>query len=142
VLRCVRKISKSDYYLPHTYLSTGPSVRTQGTTRLPLELFSFNFIFPRFSKIRQENLYCCTVHSEDSLIIKTNKRTNMYCIYFKTHIKTLKKLLHVSIYRSSLCTTCISTICCHTSLTKCFTDHFNILTYFSKELRVLPDDDR
>jgi hypothetical protein len=27
-------------------------------------------------------------------------------------------------------------------ITKCFTDHFNILTYFSKELRVLPDDDQ
>jgi hypothetical protein len=26
-------------------------------------------------------------------------------------------------------------------LTKCFTDYFNILTYFSKELHVLPDDD-
>jgi hypothetical protein len=52
--------------------------------------------------------YCCTVHSKDSLIIKTNKCTNMYCIYSKTHIKTLKKLLHVSIYRSSSGSTCSS----------------------------------
>jgi hypothetical protein len=30
----------------------------------------------------------------------------------------------------------------HTTLMKYFTDYFNILTYFSKELHVLPDDDR
>jgi hypothetical protein len=38
------------------------------------------------------------------LIIKTNKCTNMYCIYSKT----LKKLLHVSIYQSSSGSTCSS----------------------------------
>jgi hypothetical protein len=53
-------------------------------------------------------LYCCTVHSKDSLIIKTNKCTNMYFIYSKTHIKTLKKLLHVSICRSSSGSICSS----------------------------------
>jgi hypothetical protein len=34
-------------------------------------------------------------------LLKTNKCTTMYCVYSKTCIKTLKKLLHVSIYRSS-----------------------------------------
>jgi hypothetical protein len=41
-------------------------------------------------------------------LLKTNKCTNMCCVYSKTRIKTLKKLLHVSIYRpssgSTLCT--------------------------------------
>jgi hypothetical protein len=49
---------------------------------------------------------------------------------------------HEFIYLPALGTMCISTICCHTSLTKCFADYFNLLTYFSKELPVLPVDDR
>jgi hypothetical protein len=53
-------------------------------------------------------LYCCTVHFEDSPITKTNKCTNMCWVDSKTRIKTLKKLLHVSIYRSSSGSTC----CC------------------------------
>jgi hypothetical protein len=34
-------------------------------------------------------------------LLKTNKCTTIYCVYSKIRIKTLKKLLHVSIYRSS-----------------------------------------
>jgi hypothetical protein len=53
--------------------------------------------------------YVCTLTwNTYSLIIKTKKCTNMYCFYSKTHIKTLKKLLHVSIYRSSSGITCSS----------------------------------
>jgi hypothetical protein len=33
--------------------------------------------------------------------LKTNKCTIIYCVYSKIHNKTLKKLLHVSVYRSS-----------------------------------------
>jgi hypothetical protein len=33
-------------------------------------------------------------------LLKTNKCTNMSCVYSKTRIKTVKKLLYVSIYRS------------------------------------------
>jgi hypothetical protein len=54
---------------------------------------------------RNVNIYTQT---QLSLIIKTNKCTNMYCVYCKTHIKTLQKLLHVSIYRSSSGSTCSS----------------------------------
>jgi hypothetical protein len=64
--------------------------------------YEFNF------KYNSDHIYCCTVHSENPLIIKTNKCTNMYCIYSKTNIKTLKKLLHVSIYRLSSGSTCSS----------------------------------
>jgi hypothetical protein len=57
-------------------------------------------------------------------LLKTNKCTPMYCVYSKTRIKTFKKLLYVSIYRS---------IDHHhgatlVELTKFFTDYFNILT--------------
>jgi hypothetical protein len=34
-------------------------------------------------------------------LLKTNKYTNMYCVYSKTRTETVKKLLHVSIYRLS-----------------------------------------
>jgi hypothetical protein len=64
-------------------------------------IFLFHWKEEHLNKLISMYLYCCTLHSEDSLIIKTNKCNNMYYIYSKTHIKTFKKLLHVSIYRSS-----------------------------------------
>jgi hypothetical protein len=50
------------------------------------------------------------------------------CVVFI--LKLAIKQLKVSIYRPLV------------ELTKCFTDYFNILHNFSKELHVLPDDDR
>jgi len=46
IFRRVRKIATSDYQLRHVC----PSVRPHGTTRLPLEGFSWNFIFDYFRK--------------------------------------------------------------------------------------------
>jgi hypothetical protein len=43
-----------------------------------------------WTKLRITYLYCCTVHSYDSQIIKTNKCTKMPCITLK---HTLKHLL-------------------------------------------------
>jgi hypothetical protein len=43
-----------------------------------------------FIKKIMDFIYCCTVHSEDPLIIKTNKCTNMYCIILKHILKHLK----------------------------------------------------
>jgi len=43
VFRCVRKIAKSDYLLCHVYFSACP----HGTTQLPLDGFSLNFIFAK-----------------------------------------------------------------------------------------------
>jgi hypothetical protein len=47
VFRCLRRITKSDYWIRHVCLSTRP----HGTTRLPLDVFSWNCIFEYFSKI-------------------------------------------------------------------------------------------
>ena len=50
--RRVRKFEKSYYKLRHVR----PSVRPHGTTRLPMDGFSWNLIFEDFSKIYWENL--------------------------------------------------------------------------------------
>ena len=55
VLRRVRRITKNDYELRHDRRSVRPFVRTHGTTRLPLDGFSWSLIFEDFSKICQEN---------------------------------------------------------------------------------------
>jgi hypothetical protein len=46
LIRRVRRIAKSGYYFRRVFLSVRPSVR--GTTRFPLERFSWNFIFDYF----------------------------------------------------------------------------------------------
>jgi len=51
ICRCFRKIAKSDYWLRRV----SPSVRPHGTTRLPLDVFSWNFIFEYFAKIYRED---------------------------------------------------------------------------------------
>jgi hypothetical protein len=113
------------------------------TTRIPPIRYCFQFTTYR----HKWRTICCYTSNEVynksniqniaqskhnySLIIKTNKCTNMYCIILK---HTLKHLKSSYMFRSTIIiclpairTTCISTICCHTSLTKCFTDYFNIL---------------
>jgi len=51
IFRCFRKIAKRNYWLRRV----SPSVRPHGTTRLPLDVFSWNFIFEYFAKIYREN---------------------------------------------------------------------------------------
>jgi hypothetical protein len=50
-LRRVRKIAESDYSLRHVCLS----VRLHGTTRLPLDGFSWNYVYEYFTKNCAEN---------------------------------------------------------------------------------------
>jgi hypothetical protein len=50
----VPKIAKSDYLTRHVCPSVRLSVRSHGTTRLPLDKFSWNSIFANFSKICPE----------------------------------------------------------------------------------------
>jgi hypothetical protein len=75
-----------------------PTIRhevTSNTTEIYKKLQSFEtislFIY----------LYCCTVHFEDSPIIKNQQMHYFVFCYSKTRIKTLQKLLHVLIHRSS-----------------------------------------
>jgi len=46
--RCVRKIAKSDYKLHHVWLPVRLSIFAHGTTRLPLDGFSWNVMFECF----------------------------------------------------------------------------------------------
>jgi hypothetical protein len=54
-----------------------------------------------FYFLLNENENCYIYRHNVYELLKTNKCTNMYCVYCKTRIKTLKKLQHVSISRSS-----------------------------------------
>jgi len=48
IFRGVRKISKSDYWHRHICLSVRPSLRRHGTSRLPMDGFSWNSLFEYF----------------------------------------------------------------------------------------------
>ena len=63
--RCLHKIAKSDYWLRHVCPSVHPSVCLHGKTSLPLDRFSWNFIFWDFFKIVhkiQVSLYCSRIN--------------------------------------------------------------------------------
>ena len=75
---------------------------------------------------KTEYLYCCTVHSEDSLSIHTKECTS-YVLYNSLiffYIKTLKMLLYVSILRSSSGSTYCSLLKLHVKIV-------NMLLYLS-----------
>jgi hypothetical protein len=55
-----RKIANSDYQLGQVCLSVSP----HGTTRLPMDGFSWNLISGHFSKIFRENYSCITIWHE------------------------------------------------------------------------------
>jgi hypothetical protein len=59
-------------------------------------------------KLKPSHFHVFTFPVKIRQLLKTNKCTTMYCVYSKTRIKTLKKLLHVSIFRSSSGSTCSS----------------------------------
>ena len=71
IFRCVRKIAKSDYWLRHVCMS----VCAQGATRLPLDVFSLNFIFDCFSKICPENSSFIKIRQEKEVLYTT---TNLH----------------------------------------------------------------
>jgi hypothetical protein len=54
IFRCIRKIAKSDYKLHHVWLPVRLPVCVHGTTRLPLDGFSWNVIFECFSKMSRK----------------------------------------------------------------------------------------
>jgi hypothetical protein len=89
-LRCFSDVIKNFFYGDNFHLSVCDLVLAP----TPLVEFSWNSLQKVYMKIHQ--------------LLKTNKCTNIYSVYSKTHIKTLKKLLHVSIYRSSSGSTCRS----------------------------------
>ena len=65
------KIAKSDYMLRHVCLS----VRPHGTTRLPLEGFSWNLIFQHFSKICRENSSFIKIDTRITLTLHEHQYT-------------------------------------------------------------------
>jgi hypothetical protein len=78
-IRLVRKTAKSDYQLRHFC----PSVSPHGTTRLPLDGFSWNLIFEDFSKICRENSSFIKICQEwRALNTKTNIRFLSYLAHF------------------------------------------------------------
>ena len=78
VLRRFRKIARTDCWLLRACLS----VRSHGTTRLPLEGFSWNLMFEHFSKIWQEN-------SSFMKIFKNNGFFTWKQIYILDHISLI-----------------------------------------------------
>jgi hypothetical protein len=94
----------------------------------------------------------CTVGISKSSLHTTDHINFTIKIYLKI-TSQVSLLLHrafwrftnyYNIYLPALGTTCISTICCHTTgrINEVFYWSFEHFTYFSKELRVFPDDDR
>ena len=82
-------------------MSVRPSVCPHGTTRLPLDGFSWNFIFPQFSKICRENssfikiwqeqriLYTTSIHIFDNISLNSSwnrKVSRIVAEKIKTHI--------------------------------------------------------
>jgi hypothetical protein len=96
VFRSVRKISKSDCYLRHVYPSVRLSVGPHGTTLLPPDGFSRNFILQCFSNICGENSSFMKIRQEKRVLYK---KTYIYFLSylaqplavckFKTHFSSV-----------------------------------------------------
>ena len=61
--RCVLRVAKGDYYLCHVCLSFRP----RGTTWLPLDRFSWSFIFEYFYKIFRKSQVLLLIYDKNNL---------------------------------------------------------------------------
>ena len=83
LLRCVRKILKSDCLLRRVCL--------HGTTRLPLDGFSWNLVFESFYKICRENSSFVKMDKNKVLHMKTNKHFWLHLANFFLEWKMFQK---------------------------------------------------
>jgi hypothetical protein len=83
IFRRVGKVSKSDYQLRHFCPCVRPYVLPHGTTRIPLDGFSFNFIFGYFSKHFREHSSLIKIEQEWQILdIKTTIYLLLYLAQF------------------------------------------------------------
>ena len=87
----LHKIAKRNYLLRHVCRSACTSVRSLGTTRLPLNGFSRNLIFEYFSKICQETSTFITIGQEYRVLYMM---ANMF--FFIIHRSILLRMRNIS----------------------------------------------